>query len=284
MENPFNHGPEYLAYLETLPKEFFLKILENIYLGIYVSDRDGNTIYANPAITRHYGKRPEELVTYSNWGIWQGIVSPPAYKEVFEKKRTLFYRQMHFFSKEILTTIAIPVFDRNQDIDLLIGITQDNIVKFDRSYDEIYYQNTEESKSNFKDIIGESKIYLQELLTLRRAAKSKTSILILGESGTGKSLAARYVHNCSKRKDEPFLEINCAAIPENLLESELFGYVPHAFTGANPKGKKGLFQLANHGTLFLDEIGDLPHPFRPKFCLSWKRENFCPSVQKNTLR
>ena len=84
MENPFNHGPEYLAYLESLPKEFFLKILENIYLGIYVSDRDGNTIYANPAITRHYGKRPEELVTYSNWGIWQGIVSPPAYKEVFE--------------------------------------------------------------------------------------------------------------------------------------------------------------------------------------------------------
>ena len=276
MENPFNHRADYLEYLNSLPKEFFLRILEHLYLGVYVSDRDGNTVYANPAITRHYGKRPEELVTYSNWGIWQGIVSPPAYKEVFEKKRTLFYRQMHFFSKEILTTIAIPVLDKHQDIDLLIGVTQDNIVKFDRSYDEIYYQKTDDAKSSFKDIIGESKVYLQELLTLRRAAKSKTSILILGESGTGKSLAAHYVHNCSKRKDQPFLEINCAAIPENLLESELFGYVPHAFTGANPKGKKGLFQLADHGTLFLDEIGDLPLSLQAKILFVLETGKFLP--------
>ena len=108
MENPFNHSAEYLEYLNSLPKEFFLRILEHLYLGVYVSDRDGNTVYANPAITRHYGKRPEELVTYSNWGIWQGIVSPPAYKEVFEKKRTLFYRQMHFFPRKFSPPSRFP--------------------------------------------------------------------------------------------------------------------------------------------------------------------------------
>lgn len=277
MHNPFHHDPNYLAYLDSLPKQFFIDILENLFLGVYVSDKDGNTLYTNPAITKHYGKRPEELTAYTNWGIWQGIVSPPAYREAIETRRTLFYRQMHFFSKEILTTIATPVLDEHGDFKYLIGITQDNITQFDRCYNERRDRHAEGTHlSHFEGIIGEDKAYLQELLLLQRAAKSKTSILILGESGTGKSVAARYVHHYSPRRDKPFMEINCAAIPENLLESELFGYVPHAFTGASPKGKKGLFQLADGGTLFLDEIGDLPLSLQSKLLFVLETGKFLP--------
>lgn len=81
--------------------------------------------------------------------------------------------------------------------------------------------------------------------------------MLLGESGTGKELFAQSIHNCSKRKDGPFVAINCAALPENLLESELFGYVQGAFTGTNKGGKIGLFELAHGGTLFLDEISEV---------------------------
>jgi propionate catabolism operon transcriptional regulator len=89
-------------------------------------------------------------------------------------------------------------------------------------------------------------------------AKSKAAILILGESGTGKELFAQAIHNESSRTNQPFVAVNCAALPENLLESELFGYDEGAFTGARKGGKPGLFELAHRGTIFLDEIGEMP--------------------------
>lgn len=99
---------------------------------------------------------------------------------------------------------------------------------------------------------------MEETVNLaRRAAVTEYTILICGESGTGKELFAQSIHNYSQRKDMPFIGVNCAAIPESLLESELFGYVEGAFTGASRKGKIGYFEQANHGTIFLDEIGDI---------------------------
>ena len=93
---------------------------------------------------------------------------------------------------------------------------------------------------------------------IQKVAKTTTTILITGESGTGKEVAARAVHENSNRADKPFIPVNCGAIPENLMESEFFGYVKGAFTGANPKGKIGYFEQADGGTIFLDEIGDMP--------------------------
>ena len=103
---------------------------------------------------------------------------------------------------------------------------------------------------------------LKKLIT--RVAPSPSSVMIVGESGTGKEVVARAVHKLSDRKDKPFIAINCAAIPEQLLESELFGYVKGAFTGASANGKTGLIQAANYGTLFLDEIGDMPLTLQAK--------------------
>ncbi len=111
-------------------------------------------------------------------------------------------------------------------------------------------------KFRFEDMIGKSRV-MQEIYTLiEKVAGTDSTVLITGESGTGKELAARAIHNLSRRKDKPFITINCAALPENLLESELFGHTKGSFTGAVAE-KKGMFEIASHGTLFLDEIGEM---------------------------
>lgn len=108
------------------------------------------------------------------------------------------------------------------------------------------------------NILGQSKKMLNLKNAILKAADSNSTILITGESGTGKELVARAIHSESKRSDKPFIAINCGAIPDTLLESEFFGYVKGAFSGANPNGRIGKFELANKGVIFLDEIGDMP--------------------------
>lgn len=118
--------------------------------------------------------------------------------------------------------------------------------------------------SDLARIIGHSPSITTLKKSICQVAKSSSSIFITGESGTGKELVARAVHGESLRSDKPFVAVNCAALPENLLESELFGYVKGAFTGANPQGKKGLLETAQGGTFFMDEIGDMPMALQTK--------------------
>lgn len=115
------------------------------------------------------------------------------------------------------------------------------------------------AKFRFSDIIGKSAMIEESVKECRKYARSEAAVLITGESGTGKELFAQSLHNESSRREGPFVAVNCAALPENLLESELFGYEEGAFTGARRGGKQGLFTLAHGGTIFLDEIGDLSH-------------------------
>ena len=123
------------------------------------------------------------------------------------------------------------------------------------------------------------------LETITRISNFDSTVLITGESGTGKSMLASFIHSKSKRAGKPFVTINCAAIPENLIESELFGYVPGAFTGANPKGKKGLVEIADTGTLFLDEVGLLPQNLQIKFLELIQDKVFTPigAVKSKTV-
>ena len=120
------------------------------------------------------------------------------------------------------------------------------------------YRKAGNCKISFDSIVGTSEAFLEKKRLGLKAAWTDFAVLLTGETGTGKELFARAIHNASNRADKPMVSINCAAIPSELLESELFGYADGAFTGARKGGKPGKFQLANGGTLFLDEIGDMP--------------------------
>ena len=130
-------------------------------------------------------------------------------------------------------------------------------------YKEELKRITNENYS-FKNIVGSSSTLKDVIEVARKAAKSDFHILITGETGTGKEVFAQVIHYHSKRWAKPFIKVNCAAIPAELLESELFGYEEGAFTGSRKGGKKGKFELANGGTIFLDEIGDMPTAMQAK--------------------
>lgn len=141
------------------------------------------------------------------------------------------------------------------------------MISFDEVQNFIHTAKTYENKKEilFDNIIGNSKEILNAINRAKIAATTDSTILIQGDSGTGKELFARSIHNESSRKAHRFIAINCTSIPDSLIESELFGYEKGTFTGANPDGKKGIIELANNGTLFLDEIGDLPLHLQAKF-------------------
>ncbi|WP_227162274.1 sigma-54 interaction domain-containing protein [Enterocloster citroniae] len=152
-------------------------------------------------------------------------------------------------SYEVAGTIFdIPMNNRRLMIFQDINALQLNVMKSAAMADKITLSN----------IVGESRQIMEVKQNIQSVANSHSNVLIMGESGTGKELVARALHEQGERKAQPFVAINCAAIPDSLLESELFGYVRGAFTGASPNGKIGKIELANKGTLFLDEIGDMP--------------------------
>jgi transcriptional regulator with GAF, ATPase, and Fis domain len=128
-------------------------------------------------------------------------------------------------------------------------------------------------RDNFEEIVGRSAAMKRVLRDVETVAPTDATVLILGETGTGKELIARAVHKMSARKDHPFITLNCAAIPTGLLESELFGYEKGAFTGALGQ-KIGRFEMAHRGTLFLDEVGDIPLDLQPKLLRALQEKAF----------
>jgi transcriptional regulator with PAS, ATPase and Fis domain len=130
------------------------------------------------------------------------------------------------------------------------------------------------TRYSFDSIIGESEPILRLKKEAQQASATSLAVLISGESGTGKELFAQAIHSDSVRKSRPFIRLNCAAIPKDLMESELFGYEKGAFTGAKSTGKPGKFELADTGTLFLDEIGDLPLEMQPKLLRALEEKEF----------
>ncbi len=141
--------------------------------------------------------------------------------------------------------------------------------------DNVRLQRELEDKYVFANIVARSRAMTSIFQTITKIADYKTSVLITGESGTGKELIARAIHYSSVRRNHPLVDINCGGIPENLLESEMFGYVKGAFTDAH-RTKKGLFEEANGGTLFLDEIGDMPMPLQVKLLRALQEEEIRP--------
>jgi transcriptional regulator of aroF, aroG, tyrA and aromatic amino acid transport len=152
-----------------------------------------------------------------------------------------------------------PIFDETQSVSGCIAL-----VRSIEAVRKIYQKLTEQPAASFTDILYSSEIMDTLVKNARHYANSSSTILLRGETGCGKELFARAIHNASLRHNNIFLAINCTAIPETLLESELFGYEEGSFTGAHKGGKLGLFELADGGTLFLDEIGDISFALQAK--------------------
>ncbi|WP_092590690.1 sigma 54-interacting transcriptional regulator [Acidaminobacter hydrogenoformans] len=153
---------------------------------------------------------------------------------------------------------SVPIAVEGNTIGVVVTIQEENKIQtLDREIRKKHLSTGHIAKKTFKDIVGNSKKINEVVDRAVKYSKTDSTILILGETGVGKEVFAQSIHNHSVRKNQPFVAINCAALPENILESELFGYVKGAFTGARNEGKAGIFELAHMGTVFLDEIGEI---------------------------
>lgn len=270
------HTPEYNEYLNSIPRETLLKILENSFTEIYVLDKDGKVFYVNPAVTRLYGLPPEEIIQKESKKIMEGLWDPYSFDKTKGSRQAVVTENIYYKTNRSMICINVPVYDDQNNFEFMISTSLDNIGSVDLSYRDV--RNPIESIDlSFSDqIIGENKLFKQCLNDLGKVAKIDCNLLILGESGTGKSYIAQMVHDESRRKHKPFVAINCATIPDGLFESELFGYMPGAFTGANAKGKTGLLKSADGGTIFLDEIGDLSPKMQVKILDVLENKRFIP--------
>jgi NAD(P)-dependent dehydrogenase (short-subunit alcohol dehydrogenase family) len=189
----------------------------------------------------------------------EGTISKSASLEVLKKREPVTLEQL-VNNKKLLVT-ASPIWDDYGGLVMVVSNVRDiteleYLKKEVRKSKEIMKQMQYKLLHDDSIIARDPKSFLM-IDRANRVAKKSTTVIITGETGTGKEVFARYIHNQSKRKDEAFININCGAIPENLVESELFGHVKGSFTGANTS-KAGIIEMADKGTLFLDEIGELP--------------------------
>lgn len=260
--------------LKFLNQKDFFEIIENMYDEIIVYDDNYKIVYINQAAQRHYSCSPEEMIGKSffdlvdkNW--WDESILPV----VYEEKKSYAIKQNTYINCEILT-IAVPIFDENHNIKYVVMNVRDKINKKD-----LYNPNYSikyDPKDTDVNIIAESESMKNVLKLAGKISDIDANCLITGESGTGKSYLAKYIHSISPRNKGPFLKINCATIPNHLMESELFGYKKGAFTGANPKGSEGLLKAADNGTLLLDEISELSLKSQAKLLKFMQEKIFYP--------
>lgn len=240
-----------------LTLESLVKILDYSSDEIYVVDAEMCIVYVNRICEKHYGlKKDEVLGKYNQEFFEEGLWNPSIIPSVLERKEPVSLRQQTYIGAELLTR-AIPILNEQGEIDFIV-MTSTELTDFNRLLTSEVYDREDKVVEQFSHtVIAQSKQMKGLLKFCEKVAPTDSTVLITGESGTGKGVIAYHLHKTSKRKDAPFLHVNCAAIPQDLMESELFGYIGGAFTGANKDGKVGLFESAHTGTIFLDEIGEL---------------------------
>ncbi|MDI3091162.1 sigma 54-interacting transcriptional regulator [Priestia megaterium] len=254
------HLQENLYAVETLDA-----VLESAYEGIVIVDTDGIIKEFNEAYCRFLGKKREEAIGKHVTEIIENtrvhIVSETGtdergYVQHIQGQDMIVHRIPIRKEGKIVGAIGMLIFEGVSELYNILGRMQE----LSRKVTEAHLPNHEQTENNnhFDQIIGESPAIQTVKEIARKAAKTPSTVLITGESGTGKELFAKAIHYSSPFSEGPFVSINCAAIPEQLLEAELFGYEEGAFTGARKGGKPGKFEQAHKGTLFLDEIGDMP--------------------------
>ena len=251
--------------------EMFQVIADHILGNISVADREGNILFCNKAMAETFDCSVEEYMKYNVFTMHSGGILNrfAAAAECLNTGREV-VRYITTKNGKMMMIQCRPVFDAQGQVEMVVG-----------------YSQTEEMYHAFLDRINEEKVNLQTTLqylenssefftesrnpavralyeTAGKAAGSDSTVIIYGESGTGKEVLARYIHRSGSRARRAFIPVNCAAVPTELMESEFFGYEKGAFTGADARGKTGLFELADNSTLFLDEVGEMPLSMQSK--------------------
>ena len=260
----------------------FRMIGDHLYDGIYIADGEGKTLYVNKAYSRITGICPEEILgryvsELENEDYYKNAVTP----QVLKCKRQVNSMGESSRNGTRMLITGNPVLDEQGNVT--------KVVVIDRDITDLHQMQTELEATQLKmkavvadtnkdrqeiahlrkfylkkNLIGRSSAIQQIVKTIRQVAGVDVTVLISGETGVGKEIVANEIYSASSRNNGPFIKVNCAAIPGNLLEAELFGYEKGAFTGASAMGKMGMFELSDKGTLLLDEIGEMPMELQSK--------------------
>jgi len=247
--------------LSVLSIDELIPILDSISDAIFIDDAQGFTIWINKASEELYRiKRKDIIGKHVSFLENEGIFTPSVARIVMEQKREVSIIHQNRDGKRLLTT-GIPIMDADNNMSKIITTTHDTteLVNLQNQLENV--QNTLfglKAHDGFPDIVANSPSMYNVLQLTKRLSGTDSTVLITGESGVGKGVIAKLLHENGSRRGYPFIKVNCGAIPENLIESELFGYESGAFTGSRKDGKKGLFETADKGTIFLDEISELP--------------------------
>jgi len=269
-----------LGISSCLQPEDFELIFESLMThskdGLFVVNRDGMVVMVNRATEKMFefqkkdvlGRNVRELVK-------EGFYEPSVSLKVIRQKKAISLIQTTRYQKKILST-GIPIFDDHREVRFVL-VNDRDISHINMLAHSLYPEELPEEalRMDFSDVdlastelekmVVKSPAMIKVIQTVIQAAKFDVPMILTGDSGVGKSMIARLIHQLSRRRNYPFVDLNCAAITPSLIESELFGHESGAFTGASATGKKGLFETAHDGTLFLDEIGEIPLPIQVKF-------------------
>ncbi len=260
-------------------------VVDSLDDSIFITDNKGKVIYVNPAHKNNTGILPQEVLgrTVSDIVNEGKLFSGGATLEVLETGKRAFRLAtvLKSGSPEVGYTIGVPIFKESGELEqvvvssrpiLSLQALQDDFESFleeatvlKNSIEKIrILPNSDTSSLKSNKLIGCSSQAQAVYNIIQKSAPTDATVLITGESGVGKEIVADEIYRLSLRKDYTFIKVNCASIPNSLLESELFGYEKGAFSGANSNGKPGIFEIANYGTLLLDEIGDMPMELQVK--------------------
>ena len=266
---------------EGINLEGLLEILSpenNLVLAddMMVSDGNGIILRVSETYEKNFGFAHDSIVGKSAFDLEaDGTFTPCITAEVIRRRKKISATQTINHTHKNVMTVGIPLFDANGELKYAVcfnTVSMEQINSIQRNYrrmqDSLQHYSQEiaelRTRATSTNLLFKS-APMQRLWTLmQNTANTRANILITGETGVGKSAIAKAIHKMSNRANGPFIEVNCAVLHENLIESELFGYEKGAFTGASSSGKIGKIELANHGTLFLDEIGELPAHIQSK--------------------
>ena len=270
------------SFFPIWDRELLFEILNNIHDVVLVIDSDTTIVFANEAYAKILGVPITKVL-----GRRLDKIEPGAKTiEVLRTGETSYGRRSYLDSLGIeVIGSTFPLYNGKKIIGAVSTFKNINdVVELNRELKqtkgvadylkEQLEQEEEHLPQSFEEYIGQNSRLKETLTVAAKVAKTDSTVLILGESGVGKEVLARAIHNSSRRKDKPMIKVNCAAIPEDLIESELFGYEDGAFTGAKKGGKLGKFELAHRGTIFLDEIGDMSHTMQAKLLRVLQEQEF----------